>query len=53
MEDVISKSQGVFLWAALMTKELKKGARNADTIEELREILLLRLTQLKVYTRIC
>lgn len=36
-----TKSQGVFLWAELMTKDLMKGAREADTIEELWERLEL------------
>ncbi|KAI4169210.1 MAG: hypothetical protein LQ343_005872 [Gyalolechia ehrenbergii] len=36
---VIAKSQGIFLWADLMTKDLKRGAKNADSIEELRERL--------------
>ncbi|KAL8752006.1 MAG: hypothetical protein Q9184_005877 [Pyrenodesmia sp. 2 TL-2023] len=36
---VVEKSQGIFLWAHLMTKDLKKGARNADSIQELRKRL--------------
>lgn len=35
IDGVVAKSQGIFLWAHLMTKELKRGARNADTIGEL------------------
>ena len=33
------KSQGVFLWAELMSKDILKGARNADTFSELQERL--------------
>ncbi|KAL8653322.1 MAG: hypothetical protein Q9226_003898 [Calogaya cf. arnoldii] len=36
---LLGKSQGIFLWADLMTKDLKRGARNADSIEELKERL--------------
>ncbi|KAL8918399.1 MAG: hypothetical protein Q9208_007369 [Pyrenodesmia sp. 3 TL-2023] len=39
VHQVVEKSQGIFLWADLMTKDLKKGARNADSIEELGERL--------------
>lgn len=39
VEDVIDKSQGVFLWAELMIKDLRRGACNADTIQELQERL--------------
>ncbi|KAI4262467.1 MAG: hypothetical protein L6R42_002358 [Xanthoria sp. 1 TBL-2021] len=39
VHDVVEKSQGIFLWADLMTKDLKRGARNADSIEELEERL--------------
>ncbi|KAL8885000.1 MAG: hypothetical protein Q9215_007073 [Flavoplaca cf. flavocitrina] len=35
VNDVVQKSQGIFLWAGLMTKDLKRGARNADRFEEL------------------
>lgn len=33
------KSQGIFLWAELMTKDIITGARNADTFSELEERL--------------
>ena len=39
VEQVIDSSHGVFLWAELMTKDLKAGARNADSIAELRDRL--------------
>lgn len=39
VEDVIGKSQGVFLWAELMIKDLRRGACNADTMQELQERL--------------
>ena len=39
VHQVIEKSQGIFLWAALMTKDLKTGAREASSIEELEERL--------------
>ena len=35
IKQVINKSQGIFLWAELMTKDLKRGALNADSMEEL------------------
>ncbi|KAL9630955.1 MAG: hypothetical protein Q9204_004464 [Flavoplaca sp. TL-2023a] len=39
VNDVVQKSQGIFLWADLMTKDLKKGARSADRFEELEQRL--------------
>lgn len=39
VERVIHNSHGVFLWAELMTKDLKAGARNSDSIAELRDRL--------------
>ena len=36
---VTDRSQGVFLWADLMCKDLKSGARNADSMRELLERL--------------
>ncbi|KAL9023218.1 MAG: hypothetical protein Q9180_008327, partial [Flavoplaca navasiana] len=39
VNDVVQKSQGIFLWADLMTKNLKRGARNADRFEELEQRL--------------
>ncbi|KAL8877344.1 MAG: hypothetical protein Q9198_004623 [Flavoplaca austrocitrina] len=39
VSDVVQKSQGIFLWADLMTKDLKRGARNADRFEELKQRL--------------
>lgn len=39
IRDTIQKAQGVFLWLELMTKSLKKGACNADTMDELYEKL--------------
>jgi len=33
--DIVDKAQGIFLWAELVTEDLKKGARNSDSIEEL------------------
>ena len=41
VHQVVEKSQGIFLWAALMTKDLKTGAREAGSIEELRARLEL------------
>ncbi len=35
----VNKSQGVFLWLALMLKSLKRGADNSDTIPELEQRL--------------
>ena len=39
VHQVVEKSQGIFLWADLMTKDLKTGAREAGSIEELEERL--------------
>jgi len=39
VENVIDKAQGIFLWAEFVTKDLKKGARNSDSIEELHKRL--------------
>ena len=39
VEQVINNSHGVFLWAELMTKDLKTGARNTDSFVELRDRL--------------
>ncbi|KAL8874728.1 MAG: hypothetical protein Q9198_006824, partial [Flavoplaca austrocitrina] len=39
VNDVVRKSQGIFLWADFMTKALKRGARNADSFEELEQRL--------------
>lgn len=39
VENVIHKAQGIFLWADLVTKDLKKGARNSDSIQELHKRL--------------
>lgn len=36
VKQVVVKSQGIFLWAALMAKDLERGAKNSDSIEELR-----------------
>ncbi|KAL8838850.1 MAG: hypothetical protein Q9170_001972 [Blastenia crenularia] len=36
---LISKASGVFLWLDLMVKELVKGAKNGDTIEQLQSRL--------------
>ena len=39
IKNTIYKAQGVFLWLELMAKSLKKGAGNADTMDELHEKL--------------
>ena len=39
VHQVVEKSQGIFLWAHLMTKGLTTGAREACSIEELEERL--------------
>lgn len=39
VKSVTTGSQGVFLWADLICKDLKNGARNADSMEELFERL--------------
>lgn len=39
VNEVVRKAQGIFLWADLMTKDLKRGARNADRFEELEQRL--------------
>ncbi|CAL8584627.1 hypothetical protein XPA_010214 [Xanthoria parietina] len=39
VHQVVEKSQGIFLWADLMTKDLKTGAREAGSIEVLEERL--------------
>ncbi|KAL8939359.1 MAG: hypothetical protein Q9216_003398 [Gyalolechia sp. 2 TL-2023] len=39
VRNLIKKSQGIFLWAELMTRDLKRGAKNADSIEELQDRL--------------
>lgn len=35
MWDIVHKAQGIFLWLELMTKDLKKGTHNGDTLPEL------------------
>ena len=37
MGDVISRSEGIFLWTELIIKDLQRGARNSDNLQELRE----------------
>lgn len=37
VEDVISRSEGIFLWTELIMKDLQIGARNSDNLQELRE----------------
>ena len=39
IQQLTGKSQGIFLWAELMTKDIIRGARNADTFSELEERL--------------
>ena len=39
IQDVVHKSSGIFLWADLMSKIIKRGSINGDTIRELRERL--------------
>ena len=39
VNSVIQKSQGIFLWAELMNKDILRGVRNADDMQELRERL--------------
>ena len=39
IEHLAEKSQGIFLWAELMTKDIITGVRNADTFSELEERL--------------
>ncbi|KAL8893373.1 MAG: hypothetical protein Q9192_005333 [Flavoplaca navasiana] len=39
VNDVVRKAQGIFLWADLMIKDLRRGARNADSFEELEQRL--------------
>ena len=39
IRNLTEKSQGIFLWAELMTKDIITGARNADTFSELEERL--------------
>ena len=39
VHQVVEKSQGIFLWADLMTKDLKTRAREAGSIKELEERL--------------
>lgn len=39
IRSVTDRSEGVFLWADLMCKDLKSGARNADSMRELLERL--------------
>ena len=39
IDAVIDKSQGIFLWAELMSRDLKKGVSNADTMQELHQRL--------------
>ncbi|KAI4195786.1 MAG: hypothetical protein LQ350_006980 [Teloschistes chrysophthalmus] len=33
--DLLRKAEGVFLWLSLMTKDIVRGAKNGDTVEEL------------------
>jgi NACHT domain len=35
LDDVSTKAQGVFLWLELMIKDILRGARNGDTMQEL------------------
>ena len=39
IDDTVHKAQGVFLWLELMTKSLRNGCYNADTMRELYEKL--------------
>ena len=39
IENTVCKAQGVFLWLEIMTKSLKKGVCNAETMQELHEKL--------------
>lgn len=39
IQDVARKASGIFLWADLMNKVIKRGAINGDTLRELRERL--------------
>lgn len=39
VNEVISRSQGIFLWVNLIIRDLKTGLRNEDNMEELRERL--------------
>lgn len=39
IENTVRKAQGVFLWLELMTKSLRNGCYNADTMRELHEKL--------------
>ena len=39
VNEVVSRSQGIFLWVNLIIRDLKTGLRNEDNIEELRERL--------------
>ena len=37
VNDVIFRSEGIFLWTELIIKDLQRGARNSDDLQELRE----------------
>ena len=37
VENVIFRSEGIFLWTELIIKDLQRGARNSDNLQELRE----------------
>lgn len=37
MKDVVTRSEGVFLWTELITKDVRAGTRNSDSMQELRE----------------
>ena len=39
IQDVVHKSSGIFLWADLMSKIIKRGSIHGDTIRELRDRL--------------
>ena len=39
INDLISRSQGIFLWVNLIIKDLQRGLRNKDNLQELRERL--------------
>ena len=39
VNDLISRSQGIFLWVDLIIKDLQRGLRNKDNLQELRERL--------------
>lgn len=49
VDEIVDKSQGVFLWGFLVVKDLLQGVTNADPVPMLRERLKTIPAELEVY----